>query len=453
MTSVLLAGLRGSLVERTAAVIAARTGWRIEAGRFQAIPGQGRPAESAIHLGWPLPGSQETPAESGARLLRVLLTASWQTRVRRIAVEQGVDEVMAAGLAAAEERELDEKARLSGWERAEAPGRFDLVINTDRVPAEKAASIIVAALRGGRRARRRRPSVERPPAPAPTPAVADAVHPRPAGSPPRVAQLPAAAGLAHDGLAPVVEGTAVTLSPQGRPLPIRHDRPAGAGRPAFAHPSEEEFARMLDFYQVRWEYEPITFPLEWDEQGRITSAFTPDFYLPEYQLYVELTTMKQSLVTRKNRKLRLLKQLYPDVNIKIFYGRDFERLLHKFGKEPLAQAAATPPVSVAPSAPAPPTVPSGTAAAATALPAAAGAAQGEASPEVAAAGEPGAPSRSRTGAAARRRPRRRRSTGTRRSTSAASRKRAQEAREEEEAALATLPVSERPGHQEGEGAR
>ena len=70
--------------------------------------------------------------------------------------------------------------------------------------------------------------------------------------------------------------------------------------------------------------------LEEDEKGRVTEAFTPDFYLPEQNLYVEITAMKQSLVTRKNRKLRKLRERYPDVRIKLFYRRDLERLAQHF---------------------------------------------------------------------------------------------------------------------------
>ncbi len=99
----------------------------------------------------------------------------------------------------------------------------------------------------------------------------------------------------------------------------------------FANAAEKEFARFLEFYRIPFEYEPRTFPLEADAEGRILEAFTPDFYLPEQNLYIELTTMKQSLVTRKNRKVRKLRRLYPDVNIRIFYQRDFYNLLAKYG--------------------------------------------------------------------------------------------------------------------------
>ncbi|MBZ5593698.1 MAG: cytidylate kinase family protein [Acidobacteriia bacterium] len=102
-------------------------------------------------------------------------------------------------------------------------------------------------------------------------------------------------------------------------------------RKSFAHPSEQIFANLLDFYRIPWEYEPRSFPIQWDREGKVSEAFTPDFYLTEFDLYVELTTMKQSLVTRKNRKVKLLRELYPHVNIQVFYQKDFENLIFKYG--------------------------------------------------------------------------------------------------------------------------
>jgi hypoxanthine phosphoribosyltransferase len=101
-------------------------------------------------------------------------------------------------------------------------------------------------------------------------------------------------------------------------------------RVAFAHPSETEFARFLDYYRIRWIYEPTSFPIAW-ESGRASELFTPDFYLPEHDLYVEVTTMRQSLVTPKNRKVRLLRELYPDVNIRLLYRKDYQQLLAQAG--------------------------------------------------------------------------------------------------------------------------
>ncbi len=101
---------------------------------------------------------------------------------------------------------------------------------------------------------------------------------------------------------------------------------------AFAHPSESEIARLLDFYGVHWEYEPRSFPLEWADDGRPIQSFTPDFYLPDYDLYLEVTTIKPSLANRKNRKIRMLRELYPDVMIKLLALRDVEALMMKYGR-------------------------------------------------------------------------------------------------------------------------
>ncbi len=106
--------------------------------------------------------------------------------------------------------------------------------------------------------------------------------------------------------------------------------------PSFAHASEAELARILDYYQVEWHYEPRTFPILYNLDGDVVESFAPDFYLPDFDLYVELTTLKQSLVRKKNRKLRRLRELYPDVRIKLFYARDFKALLLKYGRFDLA---------------------------------------------------------------------------------------------------------------------
>lgn len=113
-------------------------------------------------------------------------------------------------------------------------------------------------------------------------------------------------------------------------------QPVAAPRRPFAHASEAELARILDFYEVRWEYEPHLFPILWNLDGAVVESFSPDFYLPDFDLYVELTTLRQPLVRKKNRKLRRLRELYPDVRIKLFYARDFRALMLKFGKLALA---------------------------------------------------------------------------------------------------------------------
>jgi hypoxanthine phosphoribosyltransferase len=111
--------------------------------------------------------------------------------------------------------------------------------------------------------------------------------------------------------------------------------PKGAVPAPFAHPAEYEFARILDFYGIEWQYEPRSFPLRW-EYGHVVEAFTPDFYLPDLNMYVEVTTLKTGLTGEKNRKMRLIKQLYPEVNIKLLKKRDYLRLLAKYGYGPPA---------------------------------------------------------------------------------------------------------------------
>jgi hypothetical protein len=98
----------------------------------------------------------------------------------------------------------------------------------------------------------------------------------------------------------------------------------------FAHESEKEFARILDFYRIKWEYEPTTFVLEWDENENPLSSFTPDYFLPDHELYIELTTLNQRLVTKKNRKIRMIRKLYPEIKIKLFYKKDYNSLLFKY---------------------------------------------------------------------------------------------------------------------------
>jgi len=100
---------------------------------------------------------------------------------------------------------------------------------------------------------------------------------------------------------------------------------------SFAHASERQFARLLDFYQIEWEYEPRSFDLERDLAGNVVQRFTPDFYLPAYDLYIEITTPSQKLVTKKNRKVRRLRERYPEISCKIFYQRDYLSLVTKYG--------------------------------------------------------------------------------------------------------------------------
>jgi hypothetical protein len=100
-------------------------------------------------------------------------------------------------------------------------------------------------------------------------------------------------------------------------------------RVVFAHVSEAELARVFDFYQINWQYEPRSFPIAWNEEGRAVEFFTPDFYLPDYDLYIEVTVAKPVRNSRKNRKVRLMRSHHPAVNVKLFTRRDVERVFSR----------------------------------------------------------------------------------------------------------------------------
>jgi hypothetical protein len=128
--------------------------------------------------------------------------------------------------------------------------------------------------------------------------------------------------------------------PETIAMPAQPDAPAPSaiGATRFAHASEAEMARILDFYQVRWEYEPTTFPILWNLDGEVVESFAPDFYLPDLEIFLEMTTLRQRLVRKKNRKLRRLRELYPDIRIKLFYARDFRAMMLKYGRLGLAHS-------------------------------------------------------------------------------------------------------------------
>jgi hypoxanthine phosphoribosyltransferase len=135
-------------------------------------------------------------------------------------------------------------------------------------------------------------------------------------------------------------------------LPVPPDAPtsppSAIDATRFAHASEAEMARILDFYQVRWEYEPTTFPILWNLEGEVIESFAPDFYLPDLELFLEMTTLRQRLVRKKNRKLRRLRELYPDIRIKLFYARDFRAMMLKYGRLGLAESLSGTPGQVVP---------------------------------------------------------------------------------------------------------
>lgn len=234
-------------------------------------------------------------------LLRVQVVAPESRRIGVLMIERRLERPAARELLRKLEGEARSRLRRRFGRSALRAEGFDLVLNTARLEPEQAAEIVAGA------------------------AAASAVAEQ---------GLLSAAAEAHLQFQVRLKLSRYGITPAGK-LSYKPRR--------FSHPSEEIFANLLDFYRVAWEYEPRTFPLQWDRHGNVIESFTPDFYLPQFDLYVELTTMKQSLVTKKNRKIKLLKQIYPDINIQVFYQKDFENLIFKYGLGRPPQPAARSP--------------------------------------------------------------------------------------------------------------
>lgn len=229
------------------------------------------------NLSWNFPG-----------LFRVRIVAPENVREGNIMLDRRLDRESARQAISEIERQRKEERKSRFGRATPEPRSFDLALNAESLSSDQIADILETAIRTAGFFERGYLSAE-----------AEAQL-----------QFQIRLRLSRHGIAP-----------SGQPVP----------KASFAHPSEEIFAHLLDFYRIPWEYEPKSFPVRWDADGRVVEAFTPDFFLPEVNLYVELTTMKQSLVTRKNRKVKLLKDLYPDVNIQVFYQKDFENLIFKYG--------------------------------------------------------------------------------------------------------------------------
>lgn len=221
--------------------------------------------------------------------LRVHVTAGENHRLGATMIERGLERPAAKSVLADLDKALRETRRKRFGRLAVQLYHFDLIVNADRLDVEQIAQTIESAAR------------------------IKAIEEEGLVSPSAEAQMQF--------------GYRLHLSKHGMAPPGN----VKLKRAQFGHPSEEIFANLLDFYRVSWQYEARSFPIQWDKDGNVLEAFTPDFYLPEFDLYVELTTMKQANVTRKNRKIKLLRAIYPHVNIQVFYQKDFQNLIFKHG--------------------------------------------------------------------------------------------------------------------------
>ena len=243
---------------------------------------------SANHLVIAIPGS-EALFGTMPMLIRAGVVAPLARRIGNVMLDQRLERPAASeSLAKLDEDSRRQRRARFGRPKAAADS-FDIVLNAEHMDAAQMSHVLSAAVETRR--------------------LID--HGLLSGSAEAQLQFQTRLQLARFGIVPA-----------GR---------ASLKRAEFGHPSEELFANLLDFYRIDWAYEPRSFPLQWDKDGNVLEAFTPDFYLPEFDLYVELTTMKQALVTRKNRKIKLLRTIYPHINIQVFYQKDFQDLVFKYG--------------------------------------------------------------------------------------------------------------------------
>lgn len=310
MALITISGQPGCRSEEVARIVAQRLGWELitqsrlrrlieeEFGEGSAIPDHAYPflvlsvmARHARqhHLVATASAADSLSPRQFPALLRVRITApqSWRTGALMVdrRLERSAARALLSDLEQAEKiaRKLRKLRILPAWDD------FDLVLNASAMDSEQIAAVVQSTVETLR--------------------VGDAGY------------------LSASAEAQLQFQVRLELAKHGMSPPDR----VQLKRAPFVHPSEEIFANLLDYYRIAWDYEPRSFPIQWDKNGKVLEAFTPDFYLPEFDIYVELTTMKQANATRKNRKVKLLRAIYPDVNIQVFYQKDFQNLIFKYG--------------------------------------------------------------------------------------------------------------------------
>ena len=305
-----ISGQPGCRTEEVARIAAQRLGWELitqsrlrrliadEFGASSVIPDRAYPflvlsiisrsAKEHHLVAAASPTDSFSPRQFPA-LLRVRIVAPESWRVGALMVDRRVERSTARALLAELERTERSERKQRRLRVAPAADEFDVVLNASAMDSEQMAALIHSTAEALR--------------------VADAGF------------------LSTSADAQLQFQVRLELAKHGISPPDR----VQLKRAAFVHPSEEIFANLLDYYRIAWEYEPRSFPIQWDKDGKVLEAFTPDFYLPEFDIYVELTTMKQAHVTKKNRKIKLLRAIYPDVNIQVFYQKDFQNLIFKYG--------------------------------------------------------------------------------------------------------------------------
>ena len=310
MALITISGQPGCRTEEVARIAAKRLGWELitqtrlrrliqeEFGESSVIPERAYPSlvlsiiarlAKEHHLIAAASGTDSFSPRQFPALLRVRIVAPETWRVGALMVDRRLERSSARALVAELEKSDKTERKQRRLRVSPAADDFDVVLNASAMDSEQMAAVIESTVQ--------------------TLHVADAGY------------------LSASAEAQMQFQVRLELAKHGISPPDR----VQLKRAPFVHPSEEIFANLLDYYRIAWEYEPRSFPIQWDKNGKVLEAFTPDFYLPEFDIYVELTTMKQANVTKKNRKIKLLRTIYPDENIQVVYQKDFQNLIFKYG--------------------------------------------------------------------------------------------------------------------------
>jgi len=85
---------------------------------------------------------------------------------------------------------------------------------------------------------------------------------------------------------------------------------------------EANIARLFNYLGVKWLYQPKTFDLG-------SQNYTPDFYLPDRNAYVEVKNFLWKYSKIRDRKFR---KIYPDINLTLLLKKNYLKLENKYSK-------------------------------------------------------------------------------------------------------------------------
>jgi hypothetical protein len=91
---------------------------------------------------------------------------------------------------------------------------------------------------------------------------------------------------------------------------------------------EANVARILKHFSIEYSFEQKSFLLNKPEGGQ--TRYTPDFYLPQYDTYIEV---KGRWYSDGKSKFQLCKEQYPNIKIKLVDGKKYKRLEKRYKRK------------------------------------------------------------------------------------------------------------------------